>query len=80
MDLTDNRAQLDGFLDNALITALIVQMFFVFFPPSYLEAVIIEQTDYRLDEPLALGDIIRQIGIYIFLATVAGNSRKYFWS
>ena len=80
MDLTDNRAQLDGFLDNALITALIVQMFFVFFPPSYLEAVIIEQTDYRLDEPLALGDIIRQIGIYIFLTTVAGNSRKYFWS
>ena len=65
---------MNGLSGNTLINALIFHVFFACFPISYLETVIIEQKNERLDEPLALGDIIRWIGICFFLETVAVNS------
>ena len=74
MDVTDNISQLNGFLGNTLVAVSIVQMFFMCFPRSYLKDVIIYQKNYRLDEPLTLGEIIMWIGIWFLLTTMAENS------
>ena len=55
---------MNGFSVNTLINALIVHVFFVCFPISYLETVMIDQKNERPDKPFALGDITRWIGIY----------------
>ena len=80
VDVTKNRALLNGFSRKTLFTASIVQLFFMCFPWSYSETVIIELKNDRLDEPLNLRHIIRWIGIWFLLATVAGNSWKGLWS
>ena len=60
--------------------ASIVQIFFVVFPQWFLEDVIMEKTDERMDIPITLGEIMRWIGIWFLLDIVPVNNRKDFWN
>ena len=64
--MNDNRAKFNGLLVNVIVAASIFQMFFVCFPRSYLEAVIIEHTNESLYVTFIIGDIIRWIDIQFF--------------
>ena len=79
MDLTDNISHLNILLVNALVTASIFQMIFRCSPHSYLEAIVTDQKNERLDDPITLGSIIKGIGIWFFMDSVVGNSQKSFF-
>ena len=49
------------------------------FTYPYIEAVIIEQKNKKVDELLALGDLLWLIGICFFLKNVAGNIQEFFF-
>ena len=80
VNATDVRATINNMSSHALSTVSYLQMFFLFYPKWLIEDVIIPQTNKGLEEPLSLGEFIRWIGVWLFLATISGFKRADFWS
>ena len=57
-----------------------VSMFFYFFSKEYLEDVILKQTNKHVNEKISIGEMLRWLGIWMFMSTLSGWSQKDFWS
>lgn len=75
---------LNFFSSLALKSISCVTMFFLLFPRSFLESVILKRKNECLKEnnkePISLGDFIRWVGLLLLLSTVVGYQRLEFWS
>ena len=62
---------------------VIAKLFYTLFPMKYLEEVILENTNKNLpidQKEISLGELVRFVGIWFFLSTVAGFPRRDFFS
>ena len=57
-----------------------VSMFLLFFPRTWLEKVLLAETNKHLEVKMSLGKLLRFIGLWLFMATVSGYTRQEFFS
>ena len=61
-----------------------LRLFFTFFPKRYLEETILVQINEEIEKEserkVTFGELLRFIGVWFFLATIAGHPRRDFWS
>ena len=58
-------------------------MFLLFFPSSYLKEVLLKKTNESVGLngiPITYGELLRWIGILLFMSTISGCKRRDFWS
>ena len=80
LNIQDQNPAIKGFTGESVTQLSFVGMFFTLFPRTYIENVIIVETNKNLDNKLTLGEFLRWIGICFFLSTLSGFNRRSFWS
>lgn len=61
----------------------LIDLFEILFPVAYLEDVVIENINKRLDDnqpPVKYGEFLRFLGIFFLLSCHQGGERKHYWS
>ena len=73
-------ATIGGLSIDVVSSLSYITMFFYFFPKPFLEDVILKETNKHVTEKISIGEMLRWLGIWLFMATISGFNRRDFWS
>lgn len=76
----NSRASIPGFTADTLQLVTPLMMFFVFFSRSYIEEVVLVETNKHIKgEELKLGEFLKWLGCWFYMATIKGFPRADFF-
>ena len=62
------------------VTPSLLQLFQLMLPKTFLQQVVLPQTNLKLQRPVGYGEFLRWIGLWLMMATTHFDFRRDFWS